>query len=147
MFYLTLPYVLPYHTLTLRLTLSYILPYLRSYLTLTYMLPYLTLPYEPNLLPTLPYILPYLSLHVTLPYLTNLTSDLTSYLTIPYVLTYLTIHLTIRNRILALSVDISTSKSSHMSESCYSFSYRNLRNYLSINKFQFNKKVILKIIK
>ncbi len=42
---------------------------------------------------------------------------------------------------------ISAPESSHMRESCYSFSYHNLRNYLFINKFRSNKKVILKIIK
>ncbi len=35
---------------------------------------------------------------------------------------------------------------SHIRKSCY-FSYGNLRNYLFMNEFWFNKKVILKMIK
>ncbi len=49
--------------------------------------------------------------------------------------------------ILVSSVNISTPTSSHIRESYYSFSYNNLCNYLFINEFQFNKKVVLKMIK
>ncbi len=60
-FYLTLPYVLPYHTI----------PYVLPHLTLPYVLPYITVPY------VLPYLTSYLTVHyLTLPYLT-------SYLTLP----------------------------------------------------------------
>ncbi len=45
-----------------------------------------------------------------------------------------------------IDYDISTPTSSHICESCYSFSYRNFHNYLFMNEFRFNRKVVLKMI-
>ncbi len=67
----TLPYVLPYLTLyvTLSVTLPYMLSYLTSYLTLRLTLPYLT-SYLILLNLTLPYLtLPYHTIHYVLPHL------------------------------------------------------------------------------